>query len=456
MSVRSLRRTATTFCVVALLLPLLSACASAEKLTIGLMPAPEAIVKGLLKGAATDQRPISELPGGGMLYVTDRVPSEKVGGSFYESVRGGTLRAGEAKVAVQNPDLTWDEMRRDALIKKKGGAIDLRVTAVEEFGLLETPALPGAPPVDTPGGPAAGKLAEEINARLALSPDKDVFIFIHGFRVNFENPVLVGAELWHFLGYQGAFISYSWPATTKVTAYVGDIETAMATARNLRELIAFIETSTKAERIHIIAHSAGTRLAVRAMDQVALINRHATGSSPRLGNKIENVILIGSDIDRDAFIASIADGLLTAQRHLVIYGSSKDSALRASRAITGHGRLGSMFSGTDLSDPMNGLFRNNTERISYIDVTGVEGVDDGLGHSYFRSSPWVSSDILMKLAYRLYPEERGLVRDTATGIMSFPADYIERMSVIRTAKRNAPGRRPSPYSSIKAQSTPPR
>jgi hypothetical protein len=67
MSVRSLRRTATTFCVVALLLPLLSACASAEKLTIGLMPAPEAIVKGLLKGAATDQRPISELPGGGML-----------------------------------------------------------------------------------------------------------------------------------------------------------------------------------------------------------------------------------------------------------------------------------------------------------------------------------------------------------------------------------------------------
>jgi hypothetical protein len=62
----------------------------------------------------------------------------------------------------------------------------------------------------------------------------------------------------------------------------------------------------------------------------------------------------------------------------------------------------------------------------------------------------------MKLAYRLYPEERGLVRDTATGIMSFPADYIERMSVIRTAKRNAPGRRTSPYSGIKAQSTPPR
>ena len=96
-------------------------------------------MKGLLKGAATDQRPISELPGGGMLYVTDRVPSEKGGGSFYESARGGTLRAGEAKVAVQDPDLTWDEMRRDGLLKKKGGAIDLRVTGVEEFGLLETP-----------------------------------------------------------------------------------------------------------------------------------------------------------------------------------------------------------------------------------------------------------------------------------------------------------------------------
>jgi len=405
------------------------------------MPAPEAMLRGLLVGASADKRPVSELPGGGMLYVTDRLPGQAVGGSFYGSLRGGELRAGEAKVAVGDPDATWDETRREAHLKHRGEDLSLRVTGVEEFGLLETLPRPGVQTFDAPSGPAARRFGEEINARLALTSEKDVFIFIHGFRVNFENPVLVGADLWHFLGYQGAFIAYSWPATPKVTAYVGDIETAMATARNLRELVSFIETSTNAERIHIVAHSAGTRLAVRAMEQIALINRHNAGNRLRLGRKIENVVLLSSDIDRDAFAAAIADGLLTAQRHLVIYGSGKDSALRASRALTGHRRLGSMFSDTDLTDQMSGLFRNNPDRISYIDVTGVEGFDTGLGHSYFRSSPWVSSDILMKLAYRLYPEDRGLVRDAATGILSFPPDYIERMSAIHASRRKSPGGR---------------
>lgn len=433
-----LRWRVARLCLLVFTAQLVAACASTDKSGIRLMPAPEAMLKGVLVGAATDQRPVAELPGGGMLYVTDRRPSQTADGAFYGSLRGGVLRAGEAHVTVGRPDLTWNEMRREAHLRRKLDDLSLRVTGVEEFGPLESPAQPGVRPAGALTGPAARRLAEEINARLAHAPEKDVFIFIHGFRVNFENPMLVGAELWHFLGYQGAFIAYSWPATTKVTAYVGDIETAMATARNLRELISFIESSTQAERIHIVSHSAGTRLAVRAMDQIALINRHDPQGRMRLGRKIENVVLLSSDIDRDAFAASIADGLLGAQRHLVIYGSSKDSALRASRALTGHRRLGSMFGESDLSDQMIGLFRNNPERISYIDVTGVEGFDTGLGHSYFRSSPWVSSDLLMKLAYRLAPEQRGLVRDAATGILSFPPDYVERMSAIHTARSVRP------------------
>jgi esterase/lipase superfamily enzyme len=245
----------------------------------------------------------------------------------------------------------------------------------------------------------------------------------------------VGAELWRYLDYQGAFVAYSWPAANRLTAYVGDTETALATARNLRELVAFLETSTKVERIHIIAHSAGTRLTVRALEQIALLNRRDPGNPRRLGRTLENVLLISSDLDRGAFVAAVADGLLTAQRHLVVYGSAKDRALQASRALSGHHRLGSLFADKELPTELRDLFRNNPERISYIDVTGVEGVNVGLGHSYFRSSPWVSSDILMKLAYRRDPEARGLVRDRATGVLSFPSDYATRISTLRAAER---------------------
>lgn len=438
LSLTILRRRAAALGMTALVAALVSACASPGPLALKLMPAPEAILKGVLAGAATDQQRVDELPGGGVLYVTDRRPGQGAPGVFYDSVRGGVLRAGAAQVTVGRSDLTWTEMRREAHLRRKGDDLALKVGGIEEFGVLDSESLPPRP-ADSLSGPAARRLADAVNARLAASPEKDVFIFIHGFRVNFDNPVLVGAELWHFLGYQGALIAYSWPATTKVTAYVGDIETAMATARNLRELIGFIESSTDAERIHVVAHSAGTRLAVRAMEQIALINRHAPAGRPRLGRKVENVVLLSSDIDLDAFAASVADGLLGAQRHLVIYGSRKDSALRASKALTGHRRLGSAFGEDDLSDRMSRLFRSDRDRISYIDVTGVEGFDSGLGHSYFRSSPWVSSDLLMKLAYRLGPGERGLVRDEATGILAFPPDYIERMSAIHAARARSAG-----------------
>lgn len=46
-----LRQQAARLCLVALALPLLSACASTGKLTINLMPAPGALIEGLLRRA---------------------------------------------------------------------------------------------------------------------------------------------------------------------------------------------------------------------------------------------------------------------------------------------------------------------------------------------------------------------------------------------------------------------
>jgi esterase/lipase superfamily enzyme len=63
------------------------------------------------------------------------------------------------------------------------------------------------------------QFSEAINERLRESDSKDVYIYVHGYKVEFENPTLVAAELWHFLGYDGAFVAYSWPSTRKTLAY---------------------------------------------------------------------------------------------------------------------------------------------------------------------------------------------------------------------------------------------
>ena len=94
---------------------------------------------------------------------------------------------------------------------------------------------------------------------------------MHGYKVVFENPLLVAAELWHFLGYDGVFIAYAWPSTPKKLAYFSDLETTSLSAYNLRIFLEYLARETDAENIHIIGYSAGTRLVINALNQLALI-----------------------------------------------------------------------------------------------------------------------------------------------------------------------------------------
>lgn len=411
----------------------LTGCASSGASSIDLMPAPEVFDNGAVN-PLPDRNPIADLPYGGILYATDRQPVAAGEEGYYSSVRGQVLRLGAAKIAVGETNITWDEARRISLLKNRPGSYPLKVTGVTEFGPLESTLTPlvDPGPATSDAKTAEATFASAINAKLATSREKDVYIYVHGYKVGFENPILVGSELWHFLGYKGVFIAYSWPATPKRTAYIGDNDTASGMARNLRQLVAFIETHTDAERIHILGYSAGTRLVARAVEQMAIYNQGAGGR--KLGSKLENVLLVGSDIDRAVFGAYLADGVAEVPHRWTIYISGTDSALRLSTLLAGHSRLGRMWGDQEMTSQVASYLKAHEGRLDMVNVTGVSGAEVDNGHGYFRSSPWVSSDVLMTLAYRLSPEERGLVRDPATGVAQFPPDYVARMRSILAEK----------------------
>jgi hypothetical protein len=65
--------------------------------------------------------------------------------------------------------------------------------------------------------------------------------------------------------------------------------------------------------------------------------------------------------------------------------------------------------------------------LQFIDVTEAAGSTDGNGHSFFRKSPWVSSDLLALLAYDLGAAERGLEKEPNLLVWTFPPDFIERL-----------------------------
>ena len=408
-----------------------AACSSGGPYQVELMPAPdvydERTVDPFILTGLVDTPPNFPL-----LYATDRRPLEEGevqdGHRFYGNERGHLLRVGEATIQVGKGGYTWQEARQISLLKERDEDYPLQVKGVEEYGVVSQSLTAWFDPAGFDRGPEE-RFVKEINARMAATDSRDVVVYVHGYKVNFENPILVASELWHFLGYKGAFVAYSWPSTPKTLAYVSDLEDATNAARNFREFLMMIADKTEVERIHVIGYSAGTRMVTRAIADLALMGRlDYTKEQKRARTKLHNVILVGSDVDAQLFAGYLADGWFSVMNRFTVYMSGGDAALGMSRRVFGKNRVGQMF-----EDPAN-LPENFVDFVEerpnfmVIDVTDAAGSMSGNGHSYFRSSPWVSSDILMNLYFNLSPAERGLVQREDSPVWTFPPTYIENLT----------------------------
>jgi esterase/lipase superfamily enzyme len=215
--------------------------------------------------------------------------------------------------------------------------------------------------------------------------------------------LLVATELWHFLGYDGVFIAYAWPSTPDRWAYFADIETAELTAHNLRVFLKYLAQETEAERIHIIGYSAGTRVVINTLLQLALLFVEEDHSSIQDKLRIGHVILVGSDFDRQLFGAYLVDGLLKVPDTLSVYMSKSDRALGLSRWLFRRDRLGQMWQGRQIH-PATVDFLRQAENLHIINVTDAEGSARGNGQ-----------------------------KDAELPIWTFPSDYIQKLRAVLMA-----------------------
>jgi esterase/lipase superfamily enzyme len=167
-----------------------------------------------------------------VLYVTDRMPEKDKDGNepspqdmHYGRGRSRSAAFGVAELQIGDENLTWDQLvalsrseKRD--IKK----LDLDVVSTRELGRF-APTPPslvifghGPLPAEVVQKMRAAeaetekKFMDQLNAQLARTPRKEVYMFIHGFNVDFDGSVRTIGELWHFLGREGVPMAYSWPA----------------------------------------------------------------------------------------------------------------------------------------------------------------------------------------------------------------------------------------------------
>jgi hypothetical protein len=268
--------------VAAATLVLAAGCATVPVTEIELMPAPVVFDDGRLN-PLPEEPPFERLPYDGILYATDRrpaLPDDRE--PYYLNERGEVLRVGLAEIEYGAGRFTWELTRELSLLQHRDESFPVRITNAEEWGYLEATLPDWIDPslLDVQENQlleeATNRFQAAIDAQLAASAKKNVYIYVHGYKVGFENPVLLAAQLWHFLSYDGVFLAYSWPSTPRSVAYIRDSDTSAGYARNLRTLIETIARNTDVERINILGWSNGTRLVARTLEQLALIHRGQT------------------------------------------------------------------------------------------------------------------------------------------------------------------------------------
>ncbi|MDP2652872.1 MAG: alpha/beta hydrolase [Candidatus Omnitrophota bacterium] len=341
-------------------------------------------------------------------FATDRQRVEKGRAIVYNAGRDEFLHLGKAGVEFIPRGMGWEEIVEQSFSFERKKALRMSVADIREFGALWTT----CPLMDDLKEEAetleqSMSFARDINEKLRRSRRKDIYIYVSGFKVCFDDPVLLSRSLWHYLGYDGAFIAYCWPATQgRLSAYAHDLETTNYCSRNFRLLLDFLAKETEAEQIHLIGHSAGVRIVCNALKELRLIYSRDTEEEIQSALKIGQVILLGADFDRTALRSYYRDNVLALMKKATIYISRKDRALQFSRLLFGTPRLGELE--VRNIHPKKIDIIKKERKLELVDVTNARNASTGSGHLYQLTSPWISTDILLCLKHALSPQERGL------------------------------------------------
>jgi esterase/lipase superfamily enzyme len=228
---------------------------------------------------------------------------------------------------------------------------------------------------------------ELLRERVAASPRRELFVFVHGFNVTFEDAARRTAQIQHDLKYEGAPIFFSWPAHDKfVLTYTADENNVTWSVSHLKKFLLDVTKHSQARSINLIAHSMGNRALASALKELQLELRDQS----RLFNQ---VILAAPDIDADEFRQSIAPALTRTANRITLYASARDEALAASQLVHRGPRAG---------DAGRGLVV-----VPGIDTIDVTPIDTSLwGHTYYGSSDPVLRDLNLLITQAVPPEQR--------------------------------------------------
>lgn len=226
---------------------------------------------------------------------------------------------------------------------------------------------------------------QRLNHAVSTAKRPEVFVFVHGYNVEFDDAALRTAQLSFDLMYEGTPICYSWPSQGGLLKYTVDETNVVWTAPHLKQFLLDIVSHSGAQAVNLVAHSMGTRALTAALRELEL----ELGANAQLFSK---VVLAAPDVDAEVF-RQLAPSIARTAQHVTLYASSNDNALIASKKVHGYPRAGE-----------SGEHLVILPEVETIDVSTID--TSLLGHSYYGSSDSIITDLYHIVIQSLPARER--------------------------------------------------
>jgi esterase/lipase superfamily enzyme len=287
-------------------------------------------------------------------------------------------------------------------------------------------------------------VATQLSGRVGVS--RDVLVFVHGFNTGYDEARFRLAQIVADSGFTGVPVLFTWPSRNQILAYGSDKESATASRDHLEKLIEDLGAAPGVGRVHVLAHSMGTWLAMESLRQAAI------GGKAQLGGHLGEVMLAAPDIDLEVFRGQMSRVGQVAR--VSVFAAADDRALSMSSTLAGdRTRLGAL----NLSDKSH-LAELAGLNVRVYDLTKAKSTDM-FRHGTFAEAPSVVQSIGAQLADVRIEDKAAVEQQQAQSYVDpqamtatpYAGDGIApaRPAAVSTAPLGAPGAAPTPSTAIR-------
>lgn len=205
------------------------------------------------------------------------------------------------------------------------------------------------------------------------------FVFVHGFRVAFDEALFRTAQIAYDLSGDGVPFGtpflYSWPSAADARAYLFDEDSARLAIPHLEKFLRLVIDKTGAKHVHLIAHSMGNVPLINALKNVATAENQ---------KRINQVVLAAPDFDKKEF-EKIAASIIAVADNVTLYASSSDYAMKVARRA----RRDTPRAGDATTPPGPAI----ADGIDTVDVSVLDSSIFSWNHNHYAESSELISDM---------------------------------------------------------------